>query len=60
MTHLPPGRRVAVRPSGVREVIMEIIETQELEPTCHVVESSELEPTCHVVEASELEPTCHA
>jgi len=48
------------RPSGVREVIMEIIEAQELEPTCHVVESSELEPTCHVVEASELEPTCHA
>jgi len=48
------------RPGGVREVIMEIIETQELEPTCHVVESSELEPTCHVVEASELEPTCHA
>jgi len=59
MTQLPPEPSGGSRPSGVREVIMEIIEAQELEPTCHVVESSLLEPTCHVVEASELEPTCH-
>src|ERR1041385_3700790 len=48
----PPGcvRHAGTVPRRLKEEAMEIIETEELVPSCHrpeVVETSELQPTCH-------------
>ena len=47
-----PGciRHAGTVPRRLEEEAMQIIETQELVPSCHrpeVVETSELQPTCH-------------
>jgi len=54
LTEVPATRMVVGHPffcqHNPKEEVMQIVETQELVPSCHrpeIVETSELVPTCH-------------